>query len=121
MSRAALLKQIKLRVKNAHSGEWSASANIPFSGTPIRPRPSLSIDDPRGTQWHLDDVLLVIGARANLEALTVTIDEVLKYCEPHTDQMWSASIVSILLGCDFRDSKATLEKYFKPDQDSPDL
>lgn len=37
---------------------------------------------------------------------------VLKYCEPHLDKMWAASIVGTLLGCDFRDSKDHLEKYF---------
>lgn len=111
---AELLKGIKFRVERSHPGEWSASANIPFSGTPIRPRPSLSIDDPRGTQWHLDDVLLIIGARANLEVLTMAIDEVLKYCEPHTDKMWAASIISKLLGCDFRDAEETLDNYLNP-------
>ena len=38
--------------------------------------------------------------------------EVLEYCRPHTDQMWAAKIVSIILGCDFRDATPTLAKYF---------
>ena len=39
--------------------------------------------------------------------------EVLKYCEPHLDQMWAASIAGILLGCDFRDCKFYIKKYFE--------
>lgn len=38
--------------------------------------------------------------------------EILEYCRPHTDQMWAARIVSIILGCDFRDATPTLAKYF---------
>lgn len=40
-------------------------------------------------------------------------NEVLKYCRPHTDQMWAANIVSIILNCDFRDAKQKLNEYFK--------
>lgn len=39
--------------------------------------------------------------------------EVLKYCYGHTSQMWAATIVSILLNCDFRDSTKELEKYLQ--------
>lgn len=39
-------------------------------------------------------------------------NEVLKYCRPHTDQMWAANIVSIILNCDFRDAKQKLDEYF---------
>lgn len=39
--------------------------------------------------------------------------EILEYCRPHTDQMWAAKIVSIILGCDFRDATPALAKYFK--------
>jgi hypothetical protein len=38
--------------------------------------------------------------------------EILEYCRPHTDQMWAAKIVSIILGCDFRGATPTLAKYF---------
>lgn len=41
-----------------------------------------------------------------------TNNEVLKYCRPHTDQMWAANIVSIILNCDFRDAKQKLNEYF---------
>lgn len=30
--------------------------------------------------------------------------QILKYCFGHTKQMWAASIVSIILKCDFRDA-----------------
>lgn len=33
------------------------------------------------------------------------LDKIVKYCEPHTDFMWAASIVGIALDCDFRDVK----------------
>lgn len=39
--------------------------------------------------------------------------EILEYCRPHTDQMWAANIVSIILNCDFRDAKQKLNEYFK--------
>ncbi len=35
-------------------------------------------------------------------------EEILKYCEPHLDLMWAASIVGIVLDCDFRDAKSAL-------------
>lgn len=38
--------------------------------------------------------------------------EVLLYCSKYLDYMWASTIVSILLECDFRDSKEELEKYF---------
>lgn len=38
---------------------------------------------------------------------------ILEYCRPHTDQMWAAKIVSIILGCDFRDAKQKVEEYFE--------
>jgi hypothetical protein len=45
-------------------------------------------------------------------ALEKQHQEILEYCRPHTDQMWAANIVSIILGCDFRDATPTLAKYF---------
>lgn len=38
--------------------------------------------------------------------------EILEYCRPHTDKMWAANIVSIILNCDFRDAKQKLNEYF---------
>lgn len=29
--------------------------------------------------------------------------EILEYCYPHCQQMWAATIMGIILGCDFRD------------------
>lgn len=34
--------------------------------------------------------------------------EAIKYCEPHVDNMWAATVVAILLDCDFRDVKQKL-------------
>lgn len=36
--------------------------------------------------------------------------EILNYCAPHMDEMWAAKVSSIILGCDFRDAKAALQK-----------
>ena len=33
----------------------------------------------------------------------VKFDEILRYCEPHVHQMWAATVMSFILGCDFRD------------------
>jgi hypothetical protein len=48
---------------------------------------------------------------AALEAEKQKIDAVLKYCEGNTEIMWAATIVGILLNCEFRDAKAALAKY----------
>ena len=37
--------------------------------------------------------------------------QVLEYCRPHTDQMWAATIVAIILQCDFRDAKEKLKNF----------
>lgn len=36
---------------------------------------------------------------------------VLNYCEGHTDEMWAATIVAILLDCDFRESSRALKSW----------
>lgn len=41
------------------------------------------------------------------------IVDVLKYCKPHTEMMWAASIIAIILDCEFRDSKEEIDLYFK--------
>jgi hypothetical protein len=38
---------------------------------------------------------------------------VVEYCYDHLDIMWSAKIVGILLGCDFRDAKYHADEFFK--------
>lgn len=37
--------------------------------------------------------------------------EILEYCRPHLDQMWAAKIASIILDCDFRETKTVIENY----------
>lgn len=32
------------------------------------------------------------------------LDEIIRYCKPHTAYMWSSMILSIILDCDFRES-----------------
>ena len=39
--------------------------------------------------------------------------EILKYCEPHLDQMWAATVVAKILGCDFRDTKNVLKIFLE--------
>lgn len=41
------------------------------------------------------------------------IVEVIEYCLPHTEKMWAARIISILLKCDFRDAKKNAESYLE--------
>lgn len=36
---------------------------------------------------------------------------ILEYCEPHLAHMWAATIVGMILGCDFRDSAEALKKW----------
>lgn len=61
--------------------------------------PDISIDD---------ELELIRLARLGLRS-----EEVLNYCKPHTDKMWAAKTISILLGCDFRDAKQTIETFFR--------
>lgn len=56
---------------------------------------------------------LYIDLKEQLVNQTKELDEVLKYCQPYTDQMWSAKIISTILGCDFRDAKFNVDNYFK--------
>lgn len=42
----------------------------------------------------------------NLMLLSPKEIEILKYCEPHGELMWAASIMAIILRCDFRDAPA---------------
>lgn len=39
--------------------------------------------------------------------------EILEYCRPHIKQMWAATIVGIILGCDFKDSESALKAFFR--------
>jgi hypothetical protein len=41
------------------------------------------------------------------------ITEVITYCQPYTEMMWSAKIISTLLGGDFRDARDTANEYLK--------
>lgn len=36
--------------------------------------------------------------------------EILKYCQPHMEQMWASVIVGIILECDFRDAGTRLKE-----------
>src|SRR4051812_34217243 len=38
-------------------------------------------------------------------------ERILKYCEPHMDKMWAATVVGYLLSSDFRDSARWLKEY----------
>lgn len=42
--------------------------------------------------------------------LTKEDKEILQYCYKHIEIMWAAKITSIILKCDFRDSKCEIEK-----------
>lgn len=47
----------------------------------------------------------VASVQSQLTGARERLDRIVKYCEPHTDFMWAASIVGIALDCDFRDAK----------------
>jgi hypothetical protein len=40
---------------------------------------------------------------------------ILNYCYEHCDQMWAATIVAIILDCDFRDSKQKVKEFREKD------
>lgn len=44
------------------------------------------------------------------------ISRVLNYCKGNTNQMWAATIVTAILGGDFRDAEQILKKYLEDDQ-----
>lgn len=41
--------------------------------------------------------------------LQIKLNKILKYCYPHSEQMWAASIIGEILDCDFRDAKREAE------------
>lgn len=47
--------------------------------------------------------------------------DILNYCRPHIKQMWAATIVSIILNCEFRDAEAELKFYDKLHEDFEEL
>lgn len=53
----------------------------------------------------------VMHCRQKQKRQTAKKMEILLYIKPYLDHMWAATIAGILLDCDFRDSKQTLEKY----------
>jgi len=42
-----------------------------------------------------------------------TVKEVIEYCLENHKYMWAATIISMLLGCEFRDCKEEAEKYLR--------
>ena len=45
-----------------------------------------------------------------LEEAEDKLVKVLKYCKPHTEQMWAASVAGIILECDFRDAGTKIKE-----------
>lgn len=54
---------------------------------------------------------LILVSEKRLRELLKHEKEIIDYCKDHTDYMWSASILGILLNCDFRESKDALREY----------
>jgi hypothetical protein len=50
------------------------------------------------------------GLKVGRAEMPKKIEEIVNYCSPHLDEMWAARIVSILIGCDFRDASGELAK-----------
>lgn len=58
----------------------------------------------KGAEWmHQEEVV----------PRDVKIAMVIKYCLPHVEMMWGATVISYLLLCDFRDSRRMAENYLK--------
>ena len=55
----------------------------------------------------------VLVEKEQYDELRARILNVVKYCRPHTDKMWAASIIGILLNCDFRDAELEAERIEK--------
>lgn len=53
------------------------------------------------------------GYAAALLVNEALLKETVEYCAPYTHQMWAATIVGILLECDFRDSPIKAKKFLK--------
>jgi len=51
---------------------------------------------------------LIDGARIGFGQRDEEIKKILKYCKPYMDQMWAATIVGIILDCDFKEAKTKL-------------
>lgn len=39
-----------------------------------------------------------------LQAARAVKEKIIEYCAPHTDKMWSATILGIIFECDFKDA-----------------
>jgi hypothetical protein len=53
---------------------------------------------------------LIFNLKNENEKLQDKLKKIIEYCQPHTEFMWSASILAIVLDCDFRDINSALEK-----------
>lgn len=66
----------------------------------------LKTDEHTATLDHIISTIIARGKR-----LEKREQAVLKYCNGHTQEMWAATIVGILLECDFRDATQKLQEY----------
>lgn len=63
------------------------------------------------TESNIDHLLMRLKNQSNFIAEYQTKQiEILNYCAPHLDHMWAATIVGIILNCDFKDAKQALHK-----------
>lgn len=51
------------------------------------------------------------GAEFGMKFERESKKEILEYCGPHLEQMWAATIIGLILGCDFRDCKQALTRW----------
>lgn len=64
---------------------------------------------------QIDNVQFFHGKVEKLEQVNkddmIKTKAVIDYCYNHLEQMWAARVVSLLLGCDFRDAKLHADKF----------
>lgn len=63
-----------------------------------------------------DDGMLEAALQLNNAQMEVQIRQVLEYCNGHTTEMWAATIVGILLKCDFREARERLREYLSEEK-----
>jgi hypothetical protein len=83
-----VIKAAELEFQNISSGQMEDMAVHAFR---------------EGVEW----VKSYLGSQGKSQSDRKVVS-VLEYCKPHINQMWAATIVGILLDCDFREAHAAL-------------
>ena len=57
-------------------------------------------------------IIEIDGISPMSEDQVIKTKAVIDYCYEHLDKMWVARVVSILVGCDFRDAKSYADSFY---------